>query len=100
MDIPHAPSIQDTMSWNVMTPYYSEDVTYMQNDLEKRTDALGISMMLYLQTLHKLSMMLYLQTLHKLDWVNFLERMNINEDKVWNPKYIDETSHCEWNDVL
>jgi callose synthase len=26
MDIPEAPSIKDMFSWNVITPYYSEDV--------------------------------------------------------------------------
>lgn len=80
MDIPYAPSIQDMLSWNVLTPYYSEDVTYNKADLEKRTDALGVSTMLYLQTLYKS------------DWANFLERMNLSDDeKIWNPKFIDET---------
>jgi len=80
MDMPEAPSIQDMMSWNVMTPFYSEDVTYSKGDLEKRTDALGVSTLLYLQTLYKN------------DWANFLERLKITDDtKIWSKKYIEET---------
>ncbi|KAL7564229.1 hypothetical protein ACA910_012257 [Epithemia clementina (nom. ined.)] len=81
MDMPEAPSIHDMFSWNVLTPYYSEDVTYSKSDLEKRSDALGVSTILYLQTLYKA------------DWANFLERLNIkdDEDKIWSSKYVDET---------
>mmetsp|Transcript_15122 Transcript_15122/g.33800 ORF Transcript_15122/g.33800 Transcript_15122/m.33800 type:complete len:1076 (+) Transcript_15122:3108-6335(+) len=80
MGIPDAPSIQDMLSWNVMTPYYSEDVTYSKADLERQTDALGVSTLLYLQTLFK----------H--DWSNFLERMDITDDsKIWSKKNIEET---------
>lgn len=80
MDMPDAPSIHDMFSWNVLTPYYSEDVTYSKADLEKRTDALGVSTLLYLQTLFKN------------DWANFLERLGIkDEEKVWSSKYMEET---------
>jgi len=80
MDMPDAPSIYDMFSWNVMTPYYSEDVTYTKADLEKRTDELGVSTLLYLQTLYRS------------DWNNFLERLGISdEEKIWSKKYIDET---------
>lgn len=80
MDMPDAPSIHDMFSWNVLTPYYSEDVTYSKGDLEKRTDALGVSTMLYLQTLYRD------------DWNNFLERMGIqDEEKLWSKKYSEET---------
>ena len=80
MDMPEAPSIHDMFSWNVLTPYYSEDVTYSKEELEKRSDALGVSTLLYLQTLYKA------------DWTNFLERLNIkDEEKVWSSKYVDET---------
>ena len=79
MDMPDAPSIHDMFSWNVMTPYYSEDVTYTKADLEQRTDALGVSTLLYLQTLFRT------------DWNNFLERLSIHdEDKIWSKKYIEE----------
>ena len=80
MDMPDAPSIHDMFSWNVLTPYYSEDVTYSKSDLEKRSDALGVSTLLYLQTLYRS------------DWNNFLERMGISdEEKIWSSKFIDET---------
>jgi callose synthase len=80
MDMPDAPSIHDMFSWNVMTPYYSEDVTYSKRDLESRSDALGVSTMLYLQTLYRD------------EWSNFLERTGIqDEEKMWSPKYVEET---------
>jgi callose synthase len=80
MDMPYAPSIHDMFSWNVLTPYYSEDVTYTKGDLETRTDALGVSTLLYLQTLYRS------------DWNNFLERLSIqDDDKIWSKKYIQET---------
>lgn len=80
MDMPDAPSIHDMFSWNVLTPYYNEDVTYSKADLEKRTDALGVSTILYLQTLYKD------------DWNNFLERLDIkDEEKLWSKKYAEET---------
>lgn len=76
MDIPNAPSIHDMFSWNVLTPYYRETVTLSKSELETRSDALGVSTMLYLQTLYKA------------DWSNFLERMGLkDEDKVWSKKY-------------
>jgi len=80
MDIPDAPSIHDMFSWNVLTPYYSEPVSYSKADLEQRTDALGVSTMLYLQTLYKD------------DWNNFLERLGLkDEEKLWSKKYEQET---------
>jgi len=80
MDMPNAPSIHDMFSWNVLTPYYKESVTLNKAELETRTDALGVSTMLYLQTLFKA------------DWANFLERMGLqDEEKVWSKKFVDET---------
>lgn len=80
MDMPDAPSIHDMFSWNVLTPYYSEDVTYSKGDLEKRSDALGVSTLLYLQTLYRA------------DWNNFLERLGItDEERIWSKKYVNET---------
>jgi callose synthase len=81
MDMPNAPSIHDMFSWNVLTPYYSEFVMYTKGDLEKRTDELGVSTLLYLQTLFRG------------DWDNFLERLNIKdqEEKIWSKKILKET---------
>lgn len=80
MDMPDAPSIHDMFSWNVLTPYYSEPVAYGKDDLEQRTDALGVTTLLYLQTLYRS------------DWNNFLERLGIHDDeKIWSKKYVNET---------
>ena len=80
MDMPDAPSIRDMFSFNVLTPYYSEDVMYNKADLEKRTDELGVSTLLYLQTLF-----------HG-DWQNFLERLKIDDpEKIWSDKFVQET---------
>eukprot|EP00804_Cyclotella_cryptica_P006003 CCRYP_000253-RC/>CCRYP_000253-RC protein AED:0.05 eAED:0.05 QI:240/1/1/1/1/1/9/998/2010 len=80
MDMPNAPSIHDMFSWNVLTPYYKETVTLSKGELETRSDALGVSTMLYLQTLFKA------------DWANFLERVGLkDEEKVWTKKFADET---------
>ena len=48
MYMPSAPSIHDMFSWNFMTPYYSEDVTFTKADLEQRTDEIGVSTLLYM----------------------------------------------------
>jgi len=80
MDMPDAPSIHDMFSWNVLTPYYSETVTYSKGELESRSDALGVSTMLYLQTLYRD------------EWTNYLERTGIkDEEKMWSKKYAEET---------
>jgi len=80
MDMPDAPSIHDMFSWNVLTPYYSEPVTYSKSELEQRSDALGVSTLLYLQTLYRS------------DWNNFLERQGLtDDDKIWSKKHVDET---------
>ena len=68
MEIPTSPDMADMMSWNVLTPFYSEDVTYTKADLEAKSSALGVSVLLYLQTLYKS------------DWNNFLERLKIKDD--------------------
>jgi len=80
MDMPNAPSIHDMFSWNVLTPYYSEDVLYNKGDLEKRTDELGVSTLLYLQTLFRG------------DWNNFIERRGIKDpENIWSKKHVKET---------
>ena len=80
MDMPNAPSIHDMFSWNVLTPYYKETVTLNKSELESLSDALGVSTMLYLQTLFKP------------DWANFLERMGLqDEEKVWSKEVSTET---------
>lgn len=80
MDMPLAPTMKDMFSMNVLTPFYSEDVLYSKGDLEKGTDELGVSTMLYLQTLFRG------------DWENFIERNNIKDpEKIWSKKCLQET---------
>ena len=57
-------------------------VTFTKVDLEQRTDELGVSILLYLQTLPRT------------DWNNFLERLSI-EDKeiIWSKTKI-EVAHA------
>ena len=43
-------SIRVMFSWNVMAPNYSKDYTYTKGYFEQRTDTLGVSTLLYLQT--------------------------------------------------
>ena len=79
MDLPFSPSIKDMQSWNVMTPFYSEDVTYSKAELTKKEKTLGVSVLLYLQTLYPA------------DWSNFLERLGIkDEERIWDPSFADE----------
>ena len=81
MDMPTSPNMHDMMSWSVMTPFYGEDVTYSKADLEKKSSTLGVSVLLYLQTLYKS------------DWVNFMERLKLKDEdseKIWHKKYLPE----------
>ena len=66
--MPDAPSIRDIFSWSVMTPYYSENVTYTKAGLKQRTDLLDVSTCLYFQTLFRA------------DWNKFLERLSIHDE--------------------
>jgi len=81
MDIPRSPGLTDMLSMSVLTPFYSEDVTLAKSDLEARPEKLGVSVLLYLQTLYRN------------DWTNYLERLQIkdNEEKVWSKKFLPET---------
>ena len=49
----HTQSIHDVFSWNALTPYYKEIFTLSKGELETRSDALGVSTMLYFQMLFK-----------------------------------------------
>ena len=55
----------------IMTPYYSEESTYTNGDFEECTDTLGVSILLYLQTLFRT------------DWNKFLESYQYMMKKVW-----------------
>jgi callose synthase len=58
----------------------AEDVTYTREELTNRSDMLGVSTLLYLQTLYRS------------DWNNFIERLGIeDEEKIWSKKLLEET---------
>ena len=78
MDISDASSIQDMFSWNVMTPYYLEDVTYTKEYFELRTDTLGVSTSLYIQSLFQKN------------WNNFRERPLIHDQETFDPTNISK----------
>ena len=79
MDIPGVPSIHDMFSWYVMIPYYLEDMTYNKVYLERRTDELSVSTLLYIHTLFRTN------------WDNFLVRLSINdEEKNWSKSIIEK----------
>ena len=69
MYMPGAPSIHDMFSWYVMIPYYLEDMTYNKVYLERRTDELGVSTLLYILTLFRTN------------WNNFLVRLSIHDEE-------------------
>jgi hypothetical protein len=48
MDMKRPPSLEDMLSWSVMTPYYSEDVLYSRRDLETGQPG-SVNTMLYLE---------------------------------------------------
>lgn len=77
MDMPSSPTLEDMISWSVVTPYYGEDILYSKKDLENKQDGLDV---------HTL---LYLQTLYKQDWENFLERVKPkNRNNLWKDSQV------------
>ncbi|KAJ4711705.1 Callose synthase [Melia azedarach] len=63
MDMPSAPKVQNMLSFSILTPYYSEDVLFSINGLEKPNED-GVSILFYLQKIFPD------------EWMNFLERVN------------------------
>ncbi|GMH24309.1 hypothetical protein Nepgr_026152 [Nepenthes gracilis] len=67
MDVPKAKPVQETMSFSVFTPYYSEVVLYSLGELRAKNED-GISILFYLQKIYPD------------EWKNFLARIGRNED--------------------
>ncbi|CAK9310309.1 unnamed protein product [Citrullus colocynthis] len=67
MEMPPAPKVQNMMSFSILTPYYSEDVLFSKNLLEKPNED-GVSILFYLQTIFPEQ------------WMNFLERVQCGSD--------------------
>ncbi|GAV77615.1 Glucan_synthase domain-containing protein/DUF605 domain-containing protein/FKS1_dom1 domain-containing protein [Cephalotus follicularis] len=68
MDMPPAPKVRNMLSFSVLTPYYSEDVLFSINGLEKQNED-GISILFYLQKIFPD------------EWTNFLERVNCGSEE-------------------
>ncbi|GAA0150001.1 hypothetical protein LIER_09035 [Lithospermum erythrorhizon] len=62
MNIPKAPKVRDMLSFSVLTPYYTEDVIYSDDELNKENED-GITILFYLQKIYPD------------EWKNFLERI-------------------------
>lgn len=67
MNMPKAKPVQKMKSFSVFTPYYSEDVMYTNEQLQKLNED-GISTLFYLQKIFPD------------EWNNFLERVNCDEE--------------------
>ena len=61
--------IHDMFLWNCLTLYLLEDVTYTDTDLEQSTGVIGVSTLLYLQTLFRTN------------WNTFRERKLIHDNE-------------------
>ncbi|KAH9774697.1 callose synthase 2 [Citrus sinensis] len=68
MDMPSAPKVRNMLSFSVLTPYYSEDVLFSINGLEKPNED-GVSILFYLQKIFPD------------EWMNFLERVNCSSEE-------------------
>ncbi|KAK9078560.1 hypothetical protein SSX86_002617 [Deinandra increscens subsp. villosa] len=61
MDMPSAPKVRNMLSFSILTPYYSEDVLFPLDVLEKDNE-------------DGMSILFYLQKIFPDEWTNFLER--------------------------
>ncbi|VVA90093.1 unnamed protein product [Arabis nemorensis] len=73
MDMPDAPKIRNMLSFSVLTPYFSEDVLFSINGLEKQNED-GVSILFYLQKIFPD------------EWTNFLERVKCESEEVLRTK--------------
>ncbi|KDP20385.1 hypothetical protein JCGZ_05268 [Jatropha curcas] len=78
MDMPPAPKVRNMLSFSVLTPYYSEEVLYSINLLEKPNED-GVSILFYLQKIFPD------------EWTNFLERVGcISEEELRATEELEE----------
>ncbi|XP_031373248.1 callose synthase 2-like [Punica granatum] len=68
MDMPCAPKVRNMLSFSVLTPYYTEDVLFTINGLEKPNED-GVSILFYLQKIFPD------------EWTNFLERVGCSSEE-------------------
>eukprot|EP00658_Telonema_sp_P-2_P083187 TRINITY_DN8943_c0_g1_i8.p1 TRINITY_DN8943_c0_g1~~TRINITY_DN8943_c0_g1_i8.p1 ORF type:complete len:2058 (+),score=512.22 TRINITY_DN8943_c0_g1_i8:149-6322(+) len=68
MNIPSPPPVGAMRSWSVLTPFYSEDVTYSDHELDELTE-------------DEVSKMFYLRMILPDEWDNFLERIGVEDEE-------------------
>ncbi|XP_059651785.1 callose synthase 2-like [Cornus florida] len=68
MDMPPAPKVRNMLSFSVLTPYYTEEVLYSINLLERQNED-GVSILFYLQKIFPD------------EWTNFLERVGCSSEE-------------------
>ncbi|GLT37045.1 hypothetical protein SLA2020_113830 [Shorea laevis] len=68
MHMPPAPKVRNMLSFSILTPYYSEEVLFSINSLEKPNED-GVSILFYLQKIFPD------------EWKNFLERVKCNSEE-------------------
>merc|ERR1719183_452692 len=67
MEMPRAPPVAKMHSWNVLTPFYSEDLLYSPKELAAKNED-GVSVLYYLKCVHPD------------EWENFLERLGVRPE--------------------
>jgi callose synthase len=78
MEMPLAPKVRNMLSFSVLTPYYSEEVLFSMDGLEKQNED-GVSILFYLQKIFPD------------EWTNFLERVNCgSEEELREKELVDE----------
>ncbi|CAN4114062.1 unnamed protein product [Withania somnifera] len=84
MDMPSAPKVRNMLSFSVLTPYYTEEVLFSSDDLDKQNED-GVSILFYLQKIYPD------------EWNNFLERADCtSEDDLrfkWSPELEENLRH-------
>ena len=77
MNMPRAPKVEKMLPFSVLTPYYSEEVLYGREQLQKENED-GISILFYLQKIYDD------------EWENFIERMRregmTDDGQIWEGK--------------
>uniref|UniRef100_A0A1D1YPS8 1,3-beta-glucan synthase n=1 Tax=Anthurium amnicola TaxID=1678845 RepID=A0A1D1YPS8_9ARAE len=80
MNMPRAPQVEKMLAFSVLTPYYSEDILYGRDLLQKENED-GISILFYLQKIYDD------------EWENFMERMQrqgmTHDEDIWDEKLRD-----------
>ncbi|KAJ6813042.1 callose synthase 3-like [Iris pallida] len=67
MNMPKAPKVRNMLSFSVLTPYYTEEVLFSLDNLEKSNED-GVSILFYLQKIYPD------------EWTNFLERRKLPDN--------------------